>query len=323
MSKICYGCGSKLQYKDPNGEGYIPLNKYDEGGYCQRCFKLIHYGINNSCSAPKSMEQIISSVNGDNKFVIFLCDFLSLSDRVLDIFKSIKQDKLLLISKSDIIPSGVNPLKVKEFIKNYYDIFCDIMFISSYRNKGIENLINYLDKNNIKESYVLGLSNSGKSTLINKIMEVMDCDLKKITTSNKENTTLDFIRININNKLTLVDSPGFIIPTISVSLDNKLKDYLKPKVFQMKKNEVLKIDNMFIRFDNDTNVTLYVNNDLYVKKYYKDVSFTNQVKAYSNSDLILLGVGFINIKSECNLSLSNISIDNIELRDSIFGVYDE
>ena len=31
MSKICYGCGSKLQYKDLDKEGYIPKDKYDEG----------------------------------------------------------------------------------------------------------------------------------------------------------------------------------------------------------------------------------------------------------------------------------------------------
>ena len=110
MSKICYGCGSKLQYKDLDKEGYIPKDKYDEGGYCQRCFKLIHYGINNSSNTPKSIEQIISAVNGDDKFVIFLCDFLSLSDKVLDIFKKINKRKLLLISKSDIIPSGVYPV---------------------------------------------------------------------------------------------------------------------------------------------------------------------------------------------------------------------
>lgn len=323
MSKICYGCGSKLQYKDLYKEGYIPKDKYDEGGYCQRCFKLIHYGINNASNTPKSIEQIISAVNGDDKFVIFLCDFLSLSDKVLDIFKKINKKKLLLISKSDIIPSGVNPVRVKEFISNYYDIDDDIKFISSYRNNGVEALINYLEKNNISESYVLGLSNSGKSTLINKIMELMDCDLKRITTSSKQNTTLDFIRININDKITLIDSPGFIVPSISISIENKLKDYLKPKAFQMKEGEVLKVDNMFIKFNKSTNVTLYVNNDLYVKKYYKDIEFNDEVKLDDNSDLVLLGVGFISFKKGSTIGLNNIAVKDIEIRDSIFGGYDE
>ena len=34
----------------------------------------------------------------------------------------------------------------------------------------------------------------------------------------------------------------------------------------MKEGEVLKVDNMFIKFNKSTNVTLYVNNDLYVKR---------------------------------------------------------
>ena len=37
------------------------------------------------------------------------------------------------------------------------------------------------------------------------------CDKKKINVSSKANTTLDFIRMNLNDELLLIDSPGFIL----------------------------------------------------------------------------------------------------------------
>ena len=39
--KKCKGCGIELQHKDREGVGYVADLKQD---YCQRCFRLLHYG---------------------------------------------------------------------------------------------------------------------------------------------------------------------------------------------------------------------------------------------------------------------------------------
>ena len=42
-----------------------------------------------------------------------------------------------------------------------------------------------------------------------------------------------------------------------------------------------------------------------------------------NTDLIILGLGFINIKNKCDIKVSNLNQSIIELRESIFGSKDE
>ena len=50
-----------------------------------RCFKLMHYGININDTVPKGVEEILYLVNSDDKFTIFMCDFLSLSNKIISI----------------------------------------------------------------------------------------------------------------------------------------------------------------------------------------------------------------------------------------------
>ena len=316
MSRICFGCGAKLQYSNKDAKGYVPENKLNDAKYCMRCFKLMHYGVNINDTVPKRVEEILYLVNSDDKFTIFMCDFLSLSDKIINIYNKIKGKKLLLISKIDVIPKDIKIDNIRKYIMNNYKVN-NVRFVSSVNGYGIDSLINYLITNNIRESYILGETNSGKSTLINNILDAFDSKLTKTTISNSKNTTLDFIRLNVNNNLTIIDSPGFV--TDSYELNCTLKKVIKPLTYQMKEGEVLKIDKFYIRFDYATSVTIYSAYDLEIKKYYKDdISFTYNQKIDSNSDIVVYGLGFINVKNEGNVGVSNIDSSLLEFRESVF-----
>ena len=315
MSKICFGCGAKLQYSNKNNIGYVPKEKIDDAKYCMRCFKLMHYGVNINDSVPKTIDEILYLVNNDYKFTIFMCDFLSLSDKIINIYNKIKGKKLLLISKIDVIPKDIKIDKVRKYIKEYYKVD-NVRFVSSVNNYGIDSLINYLLNNNIRETYILGETNSGKSTLINNILDAFDSKLTKTTMSNKKNTTLDFIRLYVNDRLTLIDSPGFV--TNRYELKEELK-VIKPYTYQMKENECLKINDFYLKVSNNTSITIYSNYKLDIKKYYKDnIEYDYSKDINSNSDILVYGLGFINIKNDCKISLSNINKDYIEVRESVF-----
>lgn len=315
MNKICYGCGLKLQGEFSDKPGYIPQSKNDSP-YCQRCFKIINYGENKNINLPKESKKIIKEINNDDKFVIFLTDFLSLNTEVINLFKSIKKDKLLLISKYDIIPKSIKEKTIINYLKNYYKIASDIKFISSKKNYKVDELINYLSKKRINYTYMVGLSNSGKSSLINKLIDLKKLKLNKVTTSNIPNTTMNFIRVKLNDNLTIIDSPGFIIN--SYYNDNIIKKPIKPITYQMKKNETLKIEDLYLNFSENTSVTLYLGSNLNIKKYYKNINFNDEINIESNSDLIIKGMGFLNIKNRCNIKFHNLL--NYEIRESIFGV---
>ena len=42
--KECKGCGSILQTDYVGQEGFVKSSVYEKSDYCERCFKIIHYG---------------------------------------------------------------------------------------------------------------------------------------------------------------------------------------------------------------------------------------------------------------------------------------
>lgn len=316
MNKICYGCGAHLQSIDKDKIGYIPANKED-ASYCMRCYKLKHYGINNEIKTPKKIDEIIYLVNQDKKHTIFLVDFVSISDEVINIFKRISGPKLLLISKLDMLPKDIKLEKIKNYLYNRYNINeKNIKFISSLSNNKVNELINYLIRNNIDKTYILGLSNSGKSTLINKIIDLTNSKVNKIVTSHNKNTTLDFIRLPLSNGITLIDSPGFIIN--SYNIESKEKTKIKPLTYQIKEGDTLRINDIYLKFSNKTNITIYSNYNLDTKKYYKEnISYNSKLNIDNNSDLIIKGLCFINIKDKTDIEI-DFNKNITEVRESIF-----
>lgn len=315
MNKICYGCGVKLQMDDSSKAGYTPK---EESVYCQNCFKQMHYGVHKDDSLPKDENVIISAINKEDAHTLFLTDFYNINNYSLDIYKKIKGRKTLVISKCDILPRTVKWENIRAFIKEYYKINDDIIFI----NKSLgstKKIINYLEKNNIHKTYLLGISGSGKSTLVNNLIKETNSKLNEVVTSYRTNTTKDFIRLELTNKLLVIDSPGFA--SISLSENNKdtFKYAIKPRTYQMRKRETLNIiDERFINFENETSVTLYIPNNVKSHKDYKQKAFSYDIHVPANSDLIIIGTGFMNIKNETDVSLFNIDKKYIEVRPSIF-----
>ena len=83
---LCIGCGAKIQTEDKEQAGYTPkaaLEKGLETGelYCQRCFRLMHYGIDTENMPFKTVDNILDSVNKDNKFVCFLTDLFNINSK--------------------------------------------------------------------------------------------------------------------------------------------------------------------------------------------------------------------------------------------------
>ena len=321
MNKVCFGCGSILQSDNELNPGYIPENKLESANYCKRCFRLTHYGEISTNELEKSTKSILDNVNKDNSFKIYIVDFLNINNNTMNIFNKIKGNKLLLISKVDLLGNSISVDRVVENIKNIYDIKCDIRTISTIKEYGVNSLVKYLSNKHINKCYLLGPTNSGKSTLINKLMEIYNPKLNKLTISNKRNTTLEFIRIKLNDDLTLIDSPGFLISDYGIK--SKYKNIIKPITFNMKENEVLFIDKFYMKFDNATSITIYVNEVVNAKKYYKDIDFDYEVNVEDNTDICINGFGIINIKKSNNISIVGLDKELISIRKSIFGGFHE
>lgn len=326
MTKKCLGCGITLQMINNEELGYSPK---ENASYCERCFKIIHYNKGTVIALPKESSNIISLVNKKALYVFFLIDFLNINSETIAKFKEINVPKTLIISKCDVIPKSIKFNNISTYLKEEYNIDDNILFISSKKSLNIGSIIKTLDKKNIKKAYILGFTNSGKSTLINTLYEKYTSNKSSITTSLIPNTTLDFISININNDLTLVDSPGFVMSNAfyhnnDINLIKKIepKSHLNPITYQCKKLMYLNIEDKIIFKINSNNnsLTFYLSNNINIKKSFKsdENDFNLKLDIKDDSDIVIKGLGFINVKKATTIEVNVMEPDLIEVRNSIF-----
>lgn len=271
---------------------------------------------------PKDVKEIVNKINKDVRFVIFLVDFINLNQEVVDIFKTIKMRKVLIVNKCELMPEHIKRERVVDYIRNYYDIHDEIKIKGGTHGHGAKSVLNYLETRDIHEAYILGISNSGKSTLINDLMDICGTNKNKIVVNSKANTTLDFIRVNLNDELLLIDSPGFILNN---SLNNDVcNKNITAYSMQMKECETVGLlDNtFFMKFESASSFTFYTNSETKkaVKKYFKAADgLVNKIEIKNpNTDIVLIGVGFITIKNPTVIT-TNIDKKYIEVRPSMFG----
>ena len=218
ISKKCAGCGIELQFEDKKKEGYVPEEKFIMEGdlLCQRCFKIKNYGknsVNNFKSEDYSKEVLNSVKKSDIILPIFdIIDFEgSFTEEILDYLRDYRS--IVLVNKTDLLPGFVHPAEIADWIKNRLaeeDIVPEnIAFISAKNKYGINGVIRKIKsvfpEGKVK-AVVLGVSNVGKSSVINLLL-----GKNKITTSKYSGTTLKSINNKIpDTNITITDTPGLI-----------------------------------------------------------------------------------------------------------------
>ena len=102
------------------------------------------------------------------------------------------------------------------------------------------------------------------------------------------------------------------------------KCFLKPVTYQTKNNTSLTIENKIKIIPGNLNsLTFYMSNQIKIIKNFEKDIFLND-KAFStykieeNSDLVIKGIGFINIKKACTLKVYSEYQNLIEIRKSMF-----
>lgn len=250
MSKKCLGCGNLLD------------DNYDKD-LCERCFRLKYYGeyqVTNKSNIDYF--KILDSIS-ENDLVLYITSIFNINLEYLKKFKNV----IIVITKKDILPKSIKDLKIINYIKKHYGEY-DIKVISSVKNYNLDNLMDKIKKYNKNKVYLVGNTNSGKSTLLNKMIINYSDNNPSITTSIYPSTTLDVINVNIDN-ITFIDTPGIIDEGSIINyIDNNTlkvitpKKEIKPRTYQIKGKGSLIIENM-IRLDYEVEIgsmTIYISN---------------------------------------------------------------
>ena len=319
MSKIkfCAGCGVKLQDENILNVGFT-TNVNNE--LCMRCFRLKNYGEYESVSTNIiDYEGIIKGINKTKDLVLYVVDILNIPKDLKIVSSLIKQDCLLVFNKRDLLPLSVKDEKLLEYFKNLNLGYLDIAIVSSVKNIGMDDLLRKIKKYQKSENvYVVGLTNAGKSSLISKIISDYGNGDTRLTISPLPSTTLNKVIIPINDKLTLIDTPGIIdnhnmINFVDKKMYKKLnsKREIRPKTYQLGKKEALIIGDMvrinYIEGDRNS-FTLYIPNEIKVRRArfagnkLTDLAKRNMDIGYYE-DLVISGLGFIKIVAACKIEI--------------------
>ena len=316
-NKKCLGCGVKLQSDNILNIGYTPNLEND---YCMRCFKVKNYGISESITSNKEdYINILKSIKKTKDLVLYIVDILNLPSDIMEITNYLDNDIYLVLNKRDVLPKIIKDEKIISYLKEISN-FKYYFIVSTFNNLGMDDLYKKVLKNKkSNEVYLVGETNAGKSSLINKIISNYSEGEPVLTTSNMPETTLDKIKIEINNKLTLVDTPGIVDnQNIIEQLDSKYykllntKKEIKPRTYQINKNTSLLIGD-FLRIDylegDKNSFTFYIPNSIPIKRInirrnnLKDLAY-QEINMKFHEDLVIYGLGFIKIVLPCKVGLS-------------------
>lgn len=182
-----------------------------------------------------------------------------------------------MANKADLLPKSVKPKKVINWLKREAKALglqpIDVMLVSAHKGFGMEEVVDAIETlRKGQDVFVVGCTNVGKSTFINRIIKQATGEGNVITTSHFPGTTLDMIEIPLDDGSALYDTPGIINHhQMAHHIDSSELKYImpkkeiKPKVYQQNEGQTLFIGALarfdFIKGDRSA-FTIYAANDL-------------------------------------------------------------
>lgn len=351
--KKCIGCGEKLQYDNPILPGYIPKNILEtrDNIICKRCFRLKHYGENLEKEEEKDVYILeVKKAISEADIVIPIFDIIDFESSFTNEIIDLLEDKtiLALINKIDLLPSYIHISEVSKWVNYYFNennfFPSDIAFVSAEKKYGVNGIfrkIQYIAKNILKKKLdtkikiaIMGVSNVGKSRLINLLLDKNSSTVSKFSGTTKKNIK------NVKNtkefKLEIIDTPGLIPDGRLSDLFNSDMSYklvpsgeISRKTYRLKEKMVFMMSNLayFEVLSNPKNknssivsvyaskeVKFHVTNknkvdELYsnlnffnlldeenYEKYNKNEFITREYTIDENEDLVISGLGYIEVK---------------------------
>lgn len=283
-----------------------------ENNLCERCFRIRNYNEYKKIDVDdKVFLDNLNKINKDD-LVVLVIDLLNIPEN-LDIIKNkINNKTILVINKFDLSPTD-NVERYKKYFDKYKINVIDTVCISTKNNYNLDYLYELIKKNVNDKVYFIGYTNSGKSSLINKLIYNYSNDNTVITTSYLANTTLDIIEIKLDDFI-LVDTPGIIVDNNINNLDDSILKKLskgkriKPISYQVKGKQYIYIEDLVKISLENNDIIIYVPSNIEVERYYKEKEF-NKCKSIDYNivdtiDIVIPNIGFIKVKS----GLVNIAI---------------
>lgn len=285
----CIGCGAKIQTDNPKELGYTPQSALEKGldngeVYCQRCFRLRHYNeIQDVALTDDDFLRLLNELGKTDALIVNVVDIFDFNGSIIPgLHRFIGNNPVLMVgNKVDILPKSLKKGRLTQWMRERAHEEglrpVDVLLTSARRSDQMQELLGKIEEyRDGRDVYVVGVTNVGKSTLINQIIKQTVGVQNLITTSQFPGTTLDKIEIPLDDGHFLIDTPGIIhrhqmahyLGTKDLKIIAPHKE-IKPKVYQLNAGQTLFLGGLarfdFIQGDRSSFVT-YVSNDLTIHR---------------------------------------------------------
>ena len=221
---------------------------------CQRCHNLQNFGDIDASLRPgwtdepllsqESFRELLKPIREKDAIIIALVDLFDFSGSILPELDSIagKNPVILAANKADLLPTKMGQLRVENWVRRELEfmriqslanIGGAVRLVSCKTGFGISQMLRKvqdLAEERECDVYIVGAANSGKSTLLNRLLQSSEeingkdkprrknragnINARKgaVTTSPLPGTTLKFIKVSLDNGRKLYDTPGLLVP---------------------------------------------------------------------------------------------------------------
>jgi hypothetical protein len=254
----CLGCGAQLQTTHINQVGYaISLDHT----YCQSCYRLLHYGEGSTHFHPEDLPKLQSDA------LIFMISSVLHLDLLFSypVYRYQPDARYIyIINQIDLLPKSTNlDLLIQNIThqaQKQHIPFVDIILMSAKNEHDLTNLKSYIHSFKEKHVYLVGVQNSGKTTIYKALT-----DSKEALAFKKAGLTQQALIGSFEDK-TIYDLPGlyqegYLHQFLPYETYKKLipDQEINPKIYQLKKNQSLFIEELIaFTVSKDTNITLYL-----------------------------------------------------------------
>lgn len=281
----CEGCGVRIQTEEPNQLGYAPTSALQrENVLCKRCYRIRYYNeISPVEQDPDVYLRKLQEIAYTESLVVLVVDIFDLSGSwIPGIHRHIGKNPLLLLAnKIDLFPKSTKWGRLKDWVRETAKSLdvdpVEIALCSASNGEYFEQAIQSIEYHRKgRDVYIVGVTNVGKSTLINRLLREYGEEEEFITTSPYPGTTLDSIYIPLEDQKAIIDTPGIVRKDrLSEWISPKeLKivmpsSTIKPKVYQLNEEQTLFFGGLvrfdFVKGDKQSFVT-YLSNRLHIHR---------------------------------------------------------
>ncbi|WJH32986.1 ribosome biogenesis GTPase YqeH [Paenibacillus sp. CC-CFT747] len=217
--KHCEGCGVELQTEEPSRLGYIPPQALEKTPVvCQRCYRIKHYNEMSSIALQQDdFLKILGEIGHTRSLVLHIVDLFDFEGTLISGLQRFigTNPVLLVVNKIDLLPKVTNLNKLLNWVQKQAKEnglkVADIVLVSAKKNIGFDRLLEKLDQHRDgRNVYVVGATNVGKSTLINRLIRDYSDLEAELTVSQYPGTTLNLVHIPIDDGSDIIDTPGIV-----------------------------------------------------------------------------------------------------------------